>query len=45
MEIRADVTEAMNEHIEERVETGRFSSKAEYIRDLIRDDMREGGEL
>lgn len=43
-EVRADITEAMNTHIDTKLSSGLYGSKAEYIRDVIRDDMERGGE-
>mgnify|MGYP003837132587 CR=1 FL=1 len=38
-EIRGDVTEEMSNHVDELVEKGLYKSKAEFIREKIREDM------
>lgn len=39
-EFRGEITEEMDEHIQNLVDSGLYPSKAEYMREIIRNDMR-----
>lgn len=38
-EFRGEITEEMDEHIQNQVDKGLYPSKAEYLRERIRQDM------
>lgn len=38
-EFRGEITEEMDEHVQNLVEKGLYPSKAEYMRERIREDM------
>lgn len=43
-ELRGGISSEMNSFVQNQVESGLFDSRAEYVRDLVRHDMRTYGD-
>lgn len=44
-ELRGGITSEMDEYIQKQVDLGFYDSRAEYIRSLVREDMRVYGDV
>lgn len=42
-ELRGGISSTMDEYIQKQVQNGLYESRAEYVRDLVRKDMRKRG--
>lgn len=44
-ELRGGITSEMDQHVQNQVDLGIYDSRAEYVRSLVREDMRNYGDL